>query len=287
MFVIIRDVKGKKVELEISSNKITVKDLKNEFKKKTGIDSNNIDFILNGSELDNEKTLESYEIDENSIIIYLSKNNLNNNQNQLNNTELEIEKEEKKINSNNNINQESNLNIKNENKDDDNILNEQNNENNENDENKINLPKELRKIGIFMKILTYKEPDKMNTILNNIKNTNRSLLERIKEKKDIFIEFLQKPITKEDLDYFKQNYQDAKSLLDIGDIKNKEGKIEIFLTQEETDDIQKLKSIGFSLEDSIEAYVINDLNGEKAAIYLLNKYKNNKSNKDYDINGVD
>ena len=154
-------------------------------------------------------------------------------------------------------------------------------------ENKINLPKELRNIGIFMKILTYKEPERMNAILNNLKSFNISLLERIKEKKDEFTEFLQKPITQEDLDFFKQNYQDAKNLLDISDAKNREGKIEIFLTQEETEDIQKLKSIGFSLEDSIEAYVINDLNGEKAATYLLNKFKNYKENKDYDINVAD
>ena len=154
-------------------------------------------------------------------------------------------------------------------------------------ENKINLPKELRNIGIFMKILAYKEPERMNAILNNLKSFNISLLERIKEKKDEFTEFLQKPITQEDLDFFKQNYQDAKNLLDISDAKNREGKIEIFLTQEETEDIQKLKSIGFSLEDSIEAYVINDLNGEKAATYLLNKFKNYKENKDYDINAAD
>ena len=283
MIIFLNDVKGNKVELEISSDKITVKELKIEFQKKTGIDNNNIDFIINGNELINEKTLENYKIKEKSTIIYIKKNNDNNKQSQINNTELEIGKEEKNINSinsNNNINQENTLNIENENKDDDKILDEQNNE------NKNHLPKELKRIGIFMKILTYKEPNKMYTILNNLKSNNRALLERIKEKKDEFTEFLQKPITKEDLDIFKQNYQDAKNLLDISDAKNKEGKIEIFLTQEETDDIQKLKSLGFSLEDSIEAYVINDLNGEKAAIYLLNKYKNHKANKDYDINGV-
>ena len=269
MIVNIKGLKGKKVELEISSDKIPVKQLKNEFQKQTGIDSNNIDLIINGNELEDGKTLESYKIDKNSIIFYVIKNNDNNNQRQLNNAE--IEKEENNINTNNNNNQENNLKI----------LNEQNNENIK------NLPKELQKIGIFMKILTYKEPDKMYIILNNLKTTNRSLLGRIKEKKDEFAEFLKKPITKEDLEYFKHNYQDAKNLLDTTDTKSKEGKIEIFLTQEETDDIQKLKSIGFSLEDSIEAYVINDLNGEKAATYLLNKYKNNKANKDYDINGID
>ena len=270
MIIVLNDVKGNKVELEISSDKITVKQLKNEFQMQTGIDSN-IDLIIKGNKLDDEKTLESYKIDENSIIIYVIKNNDNNNQSQLNNADLEIEKEENNINTNNNNNQESNLKI----------LNEQNNENIQ------NLPKELIKIGIFMKILTYKEPDKMYIILNNLKATNRSLLGRIKEIKDEFTEFLKKPITKDDLEYFKQNYQDAKNLLDTTDTKNKEGKIEIFLTQQETDDIQKLKSIGFSLEDSIEAYVINDLNGEKAATYLLNKYKNNKANKEYDINGID
>lgn len=280
MIIIIKDIRGTKIELEISSDKITVKELKNEFQKKTGIETNNIDFITNGNELIDENTLDFYKIDENSTIIYIKKNNDNNNQSQLNNAELEIEKEEKKVDSNNNINQEINLNIKNESNNDNKILDEQNNENNK------NLPKELKKIGIFMKILTYKEPFKMNVILNNLKSTNRSLLERIKEKKDEFSEFLQKPITKEDLDYFKQNYQDAKNLLEIGDDKDREGKIEIFLTQEETDDIQKLKSIGFSLEDSIEAYVKNDLNGEKAATYLLDKYKNYKTNKDYDINGI-
>ena len=140
MIIILNDVKGNKVELEISSDKITVKELKIEFQKKTGIDNNNIDFIINGNELINEKTLENYKIKEKSTIIYIKKNNDNNKQSQINNTELEIGKEEKNINSinsNNNINQENTLNIENENKDDDKILDEQNNE------NKNHLPKYL------------------------------------------------------------------------------------------------------------------------------------------------
>lgn len=283
MIVIINDVKGNKVELEISSTKITVKQLKDEYQNKTGINSNNVDFMYNGNKLIDENSLETYNIDDKSTLISLKKHNEDINKNQSNKAELANEKKEKSINSNiingNNKgnNQESDLNNQNDNKDKE-----------EDSENKIILPKELKKIGILMKILTYKEPDRMNIILNNIKTTNKSLLERIKAKKDMFYEFLQKPITKDELDIFRQNYQDAKNLLDINDNKKREGKIEIFLTQEETDDIKKIRSIGFDLEDTIEAYVKCDLNGEKAITYLLDlKNKKDKDNKDYDINGND
>ena len=137
------------------------------------------------------------------------------------------------------------------------------------------LPRELRKIGVFMKILTLKEPNRMNIILNNLKINNLPLLQKIKENDNEFIEFLKKPITQEEVNIYIKYYQEANELLGKKNQDLNEGKIEILLTEKENEIINRLKKLGnFSIEDVIEAYIASDKN-EKDAENYLHKTNNN------------
>ena len=119
----------------------------------------------------------------------------------------------------------------------------------------------------------------MNIILNNLKTNNESLLELIKKKKNDFIELLKKPITKDDMDYFKSHYQEAKNLLNPKESKEKEGKLEVLLTKEESDDLKKLQNLGnFNMEDIVEAYIINKKDVNLTANFLINQKEEEESN---------
>ena len=170
-------------------------------------------------------------------------------------------KEDKKDNNNNNGNNNNNNNNK--------IINDINEENTKKESKKeINLPKELKNYGIYMKILTLKDENKMTIILNNIKKTNPALLNQIKKYEKEFIKFLSLPITQEELLIYKNNYKNAQALLG-----EKKDKTEIYLTEIESEIINNLIKLGnCNIEDAIEAYIINDKDENRAADYLL--YKN-------------
>ena len=142
-------------------------------------------------------------------------------------------------------------------------------------ENKSNLPNELKNIAIYMKIMTLKEENKMNEILNNLKENNPALLNQIIENKDEFMKYLSKPITSDNLENFKNNISSLRELLSKSSEDKKE-KIKICLTQKDTEDINKLKKKGYQFDDIIYAYLINDTEYDKTEKYLINQ-KNNKN----------
>ena len=139
----------------------------------------------------------------------------------------------------------------------------------------IILPKELRKIGIFMKILTLNDPNKMNIILDNLKMNNQPLLRSIEENENEFIKYLEKQITEEEVNIYKKYYQEARELLGIKNQDLNQEKLEIVLTEKENEIFNRLKKLGnFSIEQVIEAYIASDKNENDTKNYLLNKYNN-------------
>ena len=193
-----------------------------------------------------ENIIKQFNGDINKIIEYLSNS-----------------KEDKKDNNNNNGNNNNNNNNNNK------IINDINEENTKKESKKeITLPKELKNYGIYMKILTLKDENKMTIILNNIKKTNPALLNQMKKYEKEFIKFLSLPITQEELLIYKNNYKNAQALLG-----EKKDKTEIYLTEIESEIINNLIKLGnCNIEDAIEAYIINDKDENRAADYLL--YKN-------------
>ena len=309
MKIIIKD-KKKEYNIEVDSSKNIIKDIKLEIQKKFRLELNKIKLLYNGKFLSDNNTLESYKIKEDSKIIflgYIEGNNITTKkeaEKEKSNSILNIEKKqnyasqisnlinlgyekekaekaieqtegdinkaidilikEKKDNKNNNNKIINNIEKPNE---EINLIKELNNE--------INIPKELKSYGIYMKILTCKDENIMNIILNNIKENNPALLNQLIYYEKEFVKYLSTPITREDLDFYLDNYQTARSLLGAHK-KEENGKFDIILTRSESEIINNLKKIGnFTIEEIIEAYLLNHKNENKAANFLMDKKKNN------------
>ena len=277
-------IKNKKDEyiIETDSNLITVKEFKILFKNKYGLNLDDLKLIYNGKFLQNNKTLECYNIKDKSKLITSGKfkTSINKSNSQL------ILSEEKNdssflFQSSNSLNPISEITISETNNNNNEEINNsfsgnnlKNSKNADINENKSNLPNELKNIAIYMKIMTLKEENKMNEILNNLKENNPALLNQIIENKDEFMKYLSKPITSDNLENFKNNISSLRELLSKSSEDKKE-KIKICLTQKDTEDINKLKKKGYQFDDIIYAYLINDTEYDKTEKYLINQ-KNNK-----------
>ena len=113
----------------------------------------------------------------------------------------------------------------------------------------------------------------MNIILQNIKEKNPALLERIKDNEEEFLKFLSLPITIEDLEIYKKNFKNDRELLKEEKDKSKIGKVEIILNKKESEDINKLKNLGYNIEDIIEAYLLKNKKYKETEKYLQNNKK--------------
>ena len=267
-----------------------------------GFDSNLMKLLHNGVILEDSKTLESYNIkNENVVIMMNSKpkqkpvvpqpdtnNNTNTNNEEKKNIEkpkpdfsekinslvemgYEREKVEKALNaSNGNVdiaieyltsgnipdNSPSNLNLGNNN------TNNTNNSNNTNNNNSTNLDPELIKNASIIKILCQRNPNKIISLLNNIKLRSPELLNKIKQHEEDFKNYLISPITQEDID----NFRNIQQTLRTGGVRRPQ----IQLTKEESEAVQRLKQLGnFSQAEVIQAYFACDKNEELTANFLF------------------
>ena len=302
MKIIVKNLKQIEYIVEIESDQKTIKDLKNEIEKVHGFDSNLMKLLHNGVILEDSKTLESYNIkNENVVIMMNSKpkqkpavpqpdtnNNTNTNNEEKKNIEkpkpdfsekinslvemgYEREKVEKALNaSNGNVdiaieyltsgnipdNSPSNLNLGNNN------TNNTNNSNNTNNNNSTNLDPELIKNASIIKILCQRNPNKIISLLNNIKLRSPELLNKIKQHEEDFKNYLISQITQEDID----NFRNIQQTLRTGGVRRPQ----IQLTKEESEAVQRLKQLGnFSQAEVIQAYFACDKNEELTANFLF------------------
>ena len=105
MKIVIKTLKQVTYNVEISSEKSTILDLKKEIEKFHGFDSSTLKLLFNGVVLDDSKTLEDYKIQEESTVIMMNSKIKPKNMNQSSNTtssqlkteeKKEVKKEEKK-----------------------------------------------------------------------------------------------------------------------------------------------------------------------------------------------
>ena len=298
--------KNKEHVIDMQSEENTIEDLKKEIHKKLNINIASIKLLYNTKILSNEKKLNFYKIKDGSLLVLLiaketSEIKQDNDSDQMPNPEnskenydskvdnlvkmgYDREKAEKALiqsegNANKAINilsEEKNKNNNNNSSSNNNFLNNIKNKiedvkQNVNEEN--NLPKELKKYAILMKISTLNDPNQMNIILQNIKEKNPALLERIKDNEEEFLKFLSLPITIEDLEIYKKNIKNDRELLKEEKDESKIGKVEIILNKKESQDINNLKKLGYKIEDIIEAYLLKNKKYKETEKYLENNKK--------------
>ena len=211
----------------LESKNLEIKELKKRLQEEINVNINDINFLFGSQNLDNEKTLEDYNIQNGSTIFYQYKKP----------KAIKFDQKKKETNINN---KDDNINI------DKNKNNNINNKNTEikNDENKNRETPDLSAIGNFnlkvyssiIKLLTYKNEDNMEIILKNLKEQYKNDFKEISTNKNTFIELLKKPITKNDIEVYKKYYHKAKNLLEK---PGNHEQFEILITDSEEEYIQK------------------------------------------------
>ena len=303
MKLILKNLKQVQYNVEVESEKSTIKDLKNEIEKEHGFDSNLIKLLHNGKVLEDSKTLEDYQIKDEYVIIMMNtkpkakpnpppaeqpkpepqkveeqpkkeeekpKQDFSQQINSLVDMGYEREKVEKAINAS-----KGNIELAIEYLSSGNIPdsapnNQQNQQSQQNppSSTQTRLPLELRRNASLMKIICRNDPERIYNILNSLKMKNPALLNKIKEHETEFKNLLVSPITQEDIDTFKLLENDIRGL--GGEGGRRPGQVEIRLTPEEAEAVKRLKDLGnFNQSDVLQAYFACDKNEELAANYLF------------------
>ena len=116
---------------------------------------------------------------------------------------------------------------------------------NQGNNNNSNLPEELKKNASIIKCLCANEPEKLPSILNNLKEHSPQLFQLIKQNEEAFKNLLVSPLSEEDI----RNYQAIQQ-----ELRRPPGQT-IRLTKEES--------------DAVQAYFACDKNEEMAANFLF------------------
>ena len=223
------------------SIKTKIKEIKEDLSKRIEVDLDTIKFLFSSQNLEDNRTLEDYNIQNGNTIFYYYK-------------KRKVQKKREKI-------PENNINDNNINNIDKNISNNTANDAKENNENSI-IEEFGEKVGDYnlksmssiIKILTYNNLNIMSQILSNLKEKYYEDFENISRKKIEFTNYLKTPITKDDIETYKQNYIKAKSLL--GD-QGQNGKFEILITDGEEEYIKSWRKKGLKEATIILEYVKN------------------------------
>ena len=299
MKIIIKNLKQIQYNVEIESDQKTVKDLKNEIEKAHGFDSNLMKLLHNGVVLSDENTLASYNIkDENVVIMMNSKPKQKPNPPQTNPqpksesvappqpkpNEPEKKPEEAKPDMTENVNSLVEMGYEKEKVEkalaaaggrvnlaieyltsgnipepapprSQPVLSSLLNNNTD-----TNLDPELRLNASLIKIACNRDPNKIITILNSIKENSPRLIDKIRQHEEEFKRLIVSPITPEDLANFRAFHQRT---------ERRRG-LQLEFTREEREAINRLKELGnFSQAEVIQAFIACDKNEELTANYLF------------------
>ena len=315
MKIIIKNLKQVQYNVEIESDEKTIKDLKNAIEIAHGFDASLMKLLHNGAILDDSKTLKDYNIKEENVVIMMNskakpKIQPNPPQPETKPQELPPEKKEtsespsevKKPNFNDKINSlvdmgyekgkvEKALNAANGNLDlaieylssgnipERSVQTQSSSLGNNN--NNSNLPFELKKNASIMKIVCQRDPNKIISILNNMKDRDPTTLNLIKQHEEEFKRLLVSPISQEDITIFRNFQQELRA--------RRAGGVKINLTKEESEAVKRLQDLGnFSKSEVLQAFIACDRNEELTANYLFeqklreedeaNKNNNNNNN---------
>ena len=307
MKIIIKNLKQVQYNVEIESDEKTIKDLKNEIEKVHGFDSNLMKLLHNGVVLEDAKTLKDYNIKDENVIIMMNaktkakinppqeqppssisppnpievpKSSEESNKsasvdkvNSLVDMGYEKEKVEKALNA---ANGDINLAIEyltSGNIPERNQQNQQNSNSGNNNTNSSNLPFELRQNASIIKIVCQRNPNKIFSILNNMKEKSPHLFNLIKQHEQEFKNLLVSPISQEDITIYRNFQQEVRG--------RRPGGLQIRLTKEESDAVKRLKELGnFSQDEVLQAFIACDKNEELTANYLFEqKLRDEETNK--------
>jgi len=286
----LKNLRQQEFDIEIESDKKTVKDLKLEIEKSYGFDASLIKLLHSGLVLEDAKTLEDYKIKEGNVVIMMAtkkkqaeqppqpvpnpnpnpqpnpqpqeqpkpsenKPNYADQVNSLVDMGYEKEKAEKAIEA-----AHGSVDLALEFLNSGNIPESTGNQNiPSSGSSNSNLPAELVKNASIIKILCMNNPEKITNLLNTFKERHPDLINLIKQHEEEFKNLLVSPISQEDINNFKEIEQE---------LRRPQGP-SIRLTKEESDAVKRLQELGFSQAEAVQAYIACDKNEEMAANFLF------------------
>lgn len=286
----LKNLRQQEFDIEIESDKKTVKDLKLEIEKAYGFDASLIKLLHSGLVLEDAKTLEDYKIKEGNVVIMMAtkkkqaeqppqpvpnpnpnpqpnpqpqeqpkpsenKPNYADQVNSLVDMGYEKEKAEKAIEA-----AHGSVDLALEFLNSGNIPESTGNQNiPSSGSSNSNLPAELVKNASIIKILCMNNPEKITNLLNTFKERHPDLINLIKQHEEEFKNLLVSPISQEDINNFKEIEQE---------LRRPQGP-SIRLTKEESDAVKRLQELGFSQAEAVQAYIACDKNEEMAANFLF------------------
>ena len=291
----LKNLKQQEFDIEVESDKKTIKELKLEIEKAYGFDANLIKLLHSGQILDDAKTLEDYKIKEGNVIIMMAtkkkqveqppqpvpnpnpqpnsqpnpqpqeqpktnenKPDYSDKVNSLVDMGYEKEKAEKAIAA-----AQGSIDLAVEFLNSGNIPEPGANTGNVNipssGSSNSNLPDELKKNASIIKILCMNNPEKITSLLNIFKERHPNLINLIKLHEAEFKNLLVSPISQEDINNFQEIQQE---------LRRPQGP-SIRLTKEESDAVKRLQELGFSQAEAVQAYIACDKNEEMAANFLF------------------
>lgn len=323
MKLIIKNLKQIPYEVNVKDDKITVNELKLEIEKAHNFDASNLKLLFNGAVLDDGKTLESYNIKDDNIIIMMNARVKPKNIPQQEPPKEEKKEDKKEIPQVQPQSQTKPQEPKTE-KDYTNEVNSLIEMGFEKNEAKAaikaskgnvdlaidflyngipeNLPeenvapqesnneqpeiRELKKLASIIKIICSQQPSALESILSNIESQDPQLFEIITQHSDEFRAMLAEPPTENDIRNF-QEFQ-ANAQRGNGGIEGRQGRRNppgtIELTKEEFEAVKRLREVGnFSDAEIVQAYFACDKN-EEMAINLLFENKMNEDNQGFNVN---
>lgn len=310
MKIVVKNLKQVEYNVEVESDKNTVKDLKDAIEKAHGFDANQLKLLHNGKVLENEKTLEDYQIKDENVVIMMNvkvKAKVDNpppkqesasapsseppkqpsqpaqpveqpQSNQQNYTEqinslVEMGYEKSQVEAAINASR-GNVELAIEFLTDGikELAPQEEEGQGEGPEDEDSI--KLKKNASILKVLCHKDPNKLITLLNNIKERQPDLYNLIKNNEAEFKRLLVEPINQDDLLTFRSFEQAIR-----GGGSGRQG-IEIRFTKEEGEAIKRLKELGnFDQNEVIQAYIACDKNEEMTANYLFEqKFREGENN---------
>ena len=272
----LKNLRQQEFDIEIESDKKTVKDLKLEIEKAYGFDASLIKLLHSGLVLEDAKTLEDYKIKEGNVVIMMATKkkqveqppqpapNPNPQPVPNPNPQPNPQPQEQPKPSENKPNYSEQVNS----------LVDMGYEKEKAEKaiqaahgsvdlaleflNSGNIPESTGNVNII-KIICMNNPEKITGLLNMFKERHPNLINLMKLHEEEFKNLLVSPITQEDINNFKEIEQE---------LRRPQGP-SIRLTKEESDAVKRLQELGFSQAEAVQAYIACDKNEEMAANFLF------------------
>jgi UV excision repair protein RAD23 len=135
----------------------------------------------------------------------------------------------------------------------------------------------LKNVASVVKVLCYNNPSQLQNILLTLQQSSPELIALIRENEDEFKTLIQQPITDEDLRAFQafqgraqgEGGSGGRGAGGTGGAGGRGRDNVIRLTKDEFDAVNRLKELGFSEHEAVQAFFACDKNEELAASFLI------------------